>query len=125
MLYSNLHRDLAFRQVTDYAVQLQTHFIHRGDRTAASTEAKAGGVFISNSWCRDVKTVYKHCLPDVEFLQLRCCPYYLPQEFTAVSLAAVYCIYTIYNIQYNIYINLTEQFGAGSSVQKLTHKIYH
>ncbi|KAI4900722.1 hypothetical protein NFI96_009191 [Prochilodus magdalenae] len=49
--------------VPDSAVQLETHSLHRGDRTAAS---------------------------DLEFLLLRCRPFYLPREFTCVFLAAVY-----------------------------------
>ncbi len=74
------------------SVQLQTHSSHRGDWTAASGKAKGGGVcvFINNSWCGDIQTVYKHCSPDVEFLLLKCHPYYLPREFTAVFIAAVY-----------------------------------
>ena len=47
-------------------------------------------VFINNSWCGDVRTVHKHCSPDVEFLLLRCRPFYLSREFTAVFLAAIY-----------------------------------
>ena len=79
-------------KVSDCAFQLQTHSVHRADRTAASGKVKGGGVcvFINNSWCGDVRTVHKHCSPDVEFLLLRCRPYYLPREFTAVFLAAIY-----------------------------------
>ena len=47
-------------------------------------------VFINNLWCGDIQTVKKHCSPDVEFLLLKCRPYYLPREFTAVFLVAVY-----------------------------------
>lgn len=47
-------------------------------------------MFINNKWCGDVQTVNKHCSLDVELLLLKCRPYYLPREFTAVYLAAVY-----------------------------------
>ncbi|KAI4905306.1 hypothetical protein NFI96_022731, partial [Prochilodus magdalenae] len=64
----------------------------RGDRTAASGKMSGGGVcvYVNNSWCMDVRTVYKHCSQDLEFLLLRCRPFYLPREFTCVFLAAVY-----------------------------------
>ena len=45
---------------------------------------------VNDSWCRDIRTVHKHCSPDVERLLLQCRPYYLPREFTAVFLATVY-----------------------------------
>ncbi len=32
------------------------------------------------------------CFPDVEFLMLRCQPYYLPREFTSVFVVAVYIL---------------------------------
>ena len=78
--------------VPDSAVQLETHSLHRGDRTAASGKMSGGGVcvYVNNSWCMDVRTVYKHCSQDLEFLLLRCRPFYLPREFTCVFLAAVY-----------------------------------
>lgn len=47
-------------------------------------------VFINNSWCGDIQTVKRHCSPDMEFLLLKCRPYYLQREFTAVFLVAVY-----------------------------------
>ncbi|KAI4894209.1 hypothetical protein NFI96_027345, partial [Prochilodus magdalenae] len=45
----------------DSAIQLQTHSVHRGDRTAASGKNKGGGVcvFVNNRWCSDIKTVEK------------------------------------------------------------------
>ncbi|KAK2875601.1 hypothetical protein Q8A73_024029 [Channa argus] len=79
-------------KVPEDAIQLQTHFAHRGDRMAASGKAKGGGVcvFVNNSWCGDIQTADEHCSPDVEFLLLKCRPYYLLREFTAVFFAAVY-----------------------------------
>ncbi len=47
-------------------------------------------MFINNSWCGDIQTVYKHSSPGVEFLLLKCHPYYLPREFTAVFIDAIY-----------------------------------
>lgn len=56
--------------IPDSAVQLQTHSIHRGDRTAVSGKHKGGGtyIYINNRWCSDVQTVSKHCSSDAELL---------------------------------------------------------
>ncbi|XP_036378778.1 uncharacterized protein LOC118773792 [Megalops cyprinoides] len=79
-------------KVPESAVQLQTHSVHRGDHTDPSGKVKGGGVcvYINNLWCGDVQTIHKHCSPHVEMLLLKCRPYYLPREFSAVFLAAVY-----------------------------------
>ncbi|KAI4884158.1 hypothetical protein NFI96_005463 [Prochilodus magdalenae] len=76
----------------DSAIQLQTHSVHRGDRTAASGKNKGGGVcvFVNNRWCSDIKTVEKHCSTDLELLMVKCRPFYLPREFSAVFILAVY-----------------------------------
>lgn len=86
-------------KVPECAIQLQTHSVHRGDQTAASGKAIGGDVcgFINNSWCGDVQTVHKYCSPDVEFLMLKCRPYYLPREFSAVFLAIVYILPRAYS----------------------------
>lgn len=76
----------------DSAVQLQTHSIQRGNRTAASGKHKGGGIciYINNQRCSDVQIVSKHCSIDVEILLLKCRPFYLPREFTAVFFLGVY-----------------------------------
>ncbi|KAI4889410.1 hypothetical protein NFI96_034097 [Prochilodus magdalenae] len=76
----------------DSAIQLQTHSVHRGDCTAASGNNKGGGVcvFVNNRWCSDIKTVEKHCSTDIELLMVKCRPFYLPREFSAVFILVVY-----------------------------------
>ncbi|KAI4899983.1 hypothetical protein NFI96_001451 [Prochilodus magdalenae] len=76
----------------DSAIQLQTHSVHRGDRTVASGKNKGGGVcvFVNNRWSSDIKTVEKHCSTDLELLMVKCRPFYLPREFSAVFILAVY-----------------------------------
>eukprot|EP00061_Rhincodon_typus_P018864 g48222.t1 len=62
------------------------------DHTACSGKAKGSGVcfLIKNSWCSDIVTLASHCSPDLEYLTVRCQPYYRPREFTSVILTAVY-----------------------------------
>ncbi|GAA6087680.1 uncharacterized protein LOC113651947 isoform X1 [Tachysurus ichikawai] len=53
-----------------------------------------GGVcfFINNSWCdeRNLHSIKSFCSPDLEFHMLLCRPFWLPREFTAVKITAVY-----------------------------------
>ncbi len=47
-------------------------------------------VYINNNWCKNAKSVSRYCSPDIELLTVVCRPFYLPREFTAVSITAVY-----------------------------------
>ncbi len=47
-------------------------------------------MYINDAWCTGAVRVDRKCSPDIEFLLLRCRPYYLPREFTSVFVAAVY-----------------------------------
>ena len=53
---------------------------------------KGGGVcvYINNRWCSEVQVVDKHCSVDIEALMVKCRPFYLPREFSAVFILAVY-----------------------------------
>ena len=64
------------------------------DRTQDSGKRRGGGlcVYINDAWCSNAVKVDGQCLPDVEFLMLRCRPYYLPREFTSVFVVAVYIL---------------------------------
>ncbi len=60
-----------------------------------SSQGKAeAGVFVSinNSWCneRNIHSIKSFCSPDLEFHMLLCRPFWLPREFTAVIIPAVY-----------------------------------
>lgn len=76
----------------DSAIQLQTHSVHRGDRTSASGKNKGGGVcvYTNDRWCLDTQVMEKHCSVDIEVLMVKCRPFYLQREFSAVFLLAVY-----------------------------------
>ncbi|KAL6481971.1 hypothetical protein MHYP_G00100510 [Metynnis hypsauchen] len=76
----------------DSAIQLETHSVHRGERTAPSGKNKGGGVciYVNNRWCTDVKTVGKHCSADLELLMVKCRAFYTPREFSSVYILATY-----------------------------------
>ncbi len=78
--------------IPDTAISLQTHFVYRSDRTFVSGKNKGGGVciYVNNSWCLDVSIMFKYCSPDIELPMLKCRPFYLPREFSAIFITAIY-----------------------------------
>ncbi len=81
--------------VPDSAIELMGFSVHRWDRTKELTgKSRGGGVcfYINNSWCNDrnIHSIKSFCSPDLEFHMLLCRPFWLPREFTAIIITAVY-----------------------------------
>uniref|UniRef100_A0A8C7YZR7 Reverse transcriptase domain-containing protein n=1 Tax=Oryzias sinensis TaxID=183150 RepID=A0A8C7YZR7_9TELE len=78
--------------IPDAAIELAGHTAHRYDRSGDSGKSKGGGlcIYVNNNWCTNSRTVASHCSPDVEYVTVRCSPFYLPREFTVVMATAVY-----------------------------------
>ncbi len=81
--------------VPDSAIELTGFSVHRSDRMKELTgKSRGGGVcfFINNSWCdeRNLHSIKSFCSPDLEFHMLLCRPFWLPREFTAILITAVY-----------------------------------
>lgn len=80
-------------KIPDSGIDLAGPKLHRTDRVV-STSSKLHGrgltIYINNSWCWDAKTIFKFCSKDVEFLTVKCRPFYLPCELTTVFITAVY-----------------------------------
>ncbi len=79
--------------VPDCAIQLDQLTCYRADRALVEGGKRRGGglcVYINDAWCRDAVVVCKHCSPLVEFMIIKCRPFYLPREYTAILLVAVY-----------------------------------
>ncbi len=69
--------------------------MHHSDRTKELTgKSRGGGIcfYINNSWCdgRNLHSIKSFCSPDLEFHMLLCRPFWLPMEFTAIIITAVY-----------------------------------
>jgi len=45
---------------------------------------------VNNSRCTNTVTVHSHCSPDLEYLTVKCTPFYFLREFTVVMITAVY-----------------------------------
>ncbi|KAI3355814.1 hypothetical protein L3Q82_004221 [Scortum barcoo] len=77
----------------DTAIELAGRHTHRADRIADDSGKTRGGglcIYINKAWCMDSATAERQCSPNVEFLMVKCRPYYLPREFTSIILTAVY-----------------------------------
>ncbi len=79
--------------ISDIVIDLQDHTVYWVDRTADSGKSKGGGVciYVSNAWCTSTDIMKMHCSPDIEYLILKCRPFYVPREFTAILITGV-CI---------------------------------
>ncbi len=82
------------REVPNFAIEPTGFSVHRTDRiTDLSGKSKGGGVcFMINSWCdrKNAHPIQSLCSPDLEYFTLLCRPFWLPREFTAVIIKAVY-----------------------------------
>ncbi|TWW82332.1 Janus kinase and microtubule-interacting protein 3 [Takifugu flavidus] len=79
--------------IPDTAIGLTGRSTHRADRTADDSGKTRGGglcIYINKTWCTDSATLRRHCSANVEFLMVKCRPFYLPREFTSVIITAAY-----------------------------------
>ncbi len=79
--------------IPDSAIQLNRLTCYRSDRdTTLSGKSRGGGlcVYINKEWCNNTAVLSKHCSSLVEFMFVKCRPFYLPWEFTAIVIVAVY-----------------------------------
>ncbi|XP_059805435.1 uncharacterized protein LOC132380556 isoform X1 [Hypanus sabinus] len=76
----------------DSVIQPEGFSIHRMDYAASSDENRGGGVcfLINSSWCSDVKVLASASTANLEYLTVKCRPFYLPREFTVTILTAAY-----------------------------------
>ncbi len=77
------------------SIELTGFSVHRSDRMEELTgKSRGGGVcfYINNLWCdeRNIHSIKSFCSPDLEFHTLLCRPFWLPREFTAIIITAVY-----------------------------------
>ncbi len=106
--------------VPDCTIQLEQLTCYRADRALVEGGKRRGGglcVYINNVWCRDAVVVCKHCSPLVEFMIIKCRPFYLPREYTAILLVAVYIPPSSNNINrsealHDLYQHISEQQTA-------------
>ncbi len=79
--------------IPDSAIQLHGLTCCRADRDSSLSDKTRGGglcVYINKEWCNNAAVLSKHCSSLVEFMVVKCRPFYLPREFTAIVIVAVY-----------------------------------
>ncbi|KAK0147812.1 hypothetical protein N1851_012502 [Merluccius polli] len=79
--------------IPDSAIQLDRLTCYRADRAlinGGKTRGSSVCVYIRDAWCQDAVVVCRHCSPLAEFMIIKCRPFYLPREFSAILLVAVY-----------------------------------
>lgn len=47
-------------------------------------------IYVNKAWYTNSDIVEKHCSPNLEFLIVKCRPFYLPREFTSTIITSVY-----------------------------------
>ncbi|KAL0153662.1 hypothetical protein M9458_051027 [Cirrhinus mrigala] len=93
LILSNVRSLENKRQHSDSAIQMHGLTCYRADRdTALSGKTRGGGlcVYINKGWCNNAVVVTKHCSSLVEFMFVKCRPFCLPWEFTAIVIVTVY-----------------------------------
>ncbi len=83
------------REVPEFAIEPTGFSVQQADRMPdLSGKSKVAGVcfMINNSWCdrKNAHPIQPLCSPDLEYLTFLCRPFWLPREFTAVVITAVY-----------------------------------
>ncbi|KAI4877181.1 hypothetical protein NFI96_007309, partial [Prochilodus magdalenae] len=79
--------------VANSVVELEGRALFRADRSAAATGKTRGGgncIYVNKAWCTDSVVMVTHCSADLEFLIIKCRPFYLPREFNCVFAGIVY-----------------------------------
>ena len=78
--------------VPDSLTQIEGLTLIRSDRNANSGKLTGGGigVYIRDSWCRNVAVRDKICNPDLELLCITLRPHYIPREFSNIFVCSVY-----------------------------------
>lgn len=78
--------------VPEDAISLSGRTAHRQDRDKHSGKTRGGGlcIYTNNNWCTNANVIDRHCSPDLEYLSVKCRPFYMPREFTCVIVTAVY-----------------------------------
>ncbi|KAL0177325.1 hypothetical protein M9458_026219, partial [Cirrhinus mrigala] len=79
--------------ISDNAIALAEHHTFRADRTADDSGKTRGGglcIYVNKAWCTNSVILGRYCSADLEFLMVKCRPFYLPREFTSTIITAAY-----------------------------------
>ncbi|GAA6103466.1 complement C3-like [Tachysurus ichikawai] len=83
-------------------------------KTLSKTRGGGVRVYINTQWCKNSVLVSTYCSSSMEFVTVRCRPFYLPREFTTVFIVGVYIPHSA-----NAKEALSELYGAISDLQNV------
>lgn len=87
---------LTQRWLIDCNFFMETWLCNDVPNSVAATSCKSKGsgvcIYVNKTWCTDSVIVNTHCSVNLEFLIIKCRPFYLPREFTCIIAAAVYAL---------------------------------
>ena len=83
------------RQHGSLGICCRNRFSHRADRDKHLSGKRMGGgvsFMINDSWCNhnNIQELKSFCSPNLEFLTIKCRPFYQPREFSTVIVTTVY-----------------------------------
>ncbi len=81
------------QRTPDEAITPAGYSVYRADRSAADSGKTRGGgtaILIKQSWSTDNTVISQSCSEDVEFITVKCRPFYLPRELQCIILSSVY-----------------------------------
>ncbi|KAK3550800.1 hypothetical protein QTP70_005722 [Hemibagrus guttatus] len=83
----------------DHTIQPAKFFlVHRMEHWTQGTLGKSRGggmcLMVNSSWCNSASVVplTRSCTPNLELLTIKCCPFYLPWEFTSAIISTVHIL---------------------------------
>lgn len=80
-------------EIPDTAVELDGRSMFRADRVAEDSSKSRGGglcIYVNKLWCTDSTVTERRCSSNLEYLMIKCRPFYLPREHSAVIVTAAY-----------------------------------
>ncbi|XP_078249882.1 uncharacterized protein LOC144589337 [Pogona vitticeps] len=78
--------------IPNTVIDMEGFLLHRLDRDRNVGKCRGGGlcVFVRESWCTNSEIITRHCSLELEYLSVKCRPFYLPREFSVVIILVVY-----------------------------------
>lgn len=78
--------------VPDTAIKVAGCLTHHSYSNKDSGKSRGGGlcIYVNNNWCTNTTIIDKHGPPDLEYLGVKCRPFYSNVGFSVVISTAVY-----------------------------------
>ncbi len=109
--------------IPDSAIQLHGLTCCRADRDSSlSGKTRGGGlcVYINKEWCNNAAVLSKHCSSLVEFMVVKCRPFYLPRSSRPLLLSR--CTFPRVQMLRTRFVNCT---APSANNKQITRRLFH